>query len=74
MKKQWLLFAREHNGAHYWYDGGVPLNLDHPTENLFWDESMLQQLERVAKSNRIKLFVYNKTRYVIVARGTRYEP
>jgi hypothetical protein len=75
MNKQWIIFAIEWSGTHFWWDGhGVPLNLDHPVESLIWEDAFLKSLEKAMHTPRTKILVMNKTRYVVVARGTRYEP
>lgn len=74
--RRWLVFAHEGTGEHYWYDGaGICIGLEYTTITmvpfLAEDEEILNN---VLETPRKQIFELNKTRYKVVARGTRYEP
>lgn len=72
MSKNWMIFAHEGNANHMWYCGAdhyVDLEMGEQT----WDIDAALLLE-VLNNPRKKQFTHNKTRYVVVARGKRYEP
>jgi hypothetical protein len=72
MENSWMIFAHEGNANHMWYCGNDHY-VDLETGEQAWDMDM-DQLHEILHNKRKKHFTDNKTRYVIVARGTRYEP
>jgi allophanate hydrolase subunit 1 len=71
MDNNWMLFAREHDGYHMYYDGAEHyIDLHYGEQCTDIDPVLLTDILH----GRKKIFTHNKTRYVVVARGQRYEP
>jgi hypothetical protein len=71
MEDTWMIFAHEGNASHMWYSGAdhyVDLEMGEQAWDL--DHNTLYDILHSKKKN----FTINKTRYVVVARGKRYEP
>jgi hypothetical protein len=77
MEPNYLIFAEEHTGDHFFYLQGQEhcvRIVEHSkfTTNIapYIDPVVLQD----ALNSKKRIFTHNKTRYVVVARGRTYEP
>jgi hypothetical protein len=72
MDPQWMIFAHESTGAHYWYSsnfGARPLT-DH--NDPFTDQD-LDEMEGALNTPRQQRVIIQKARYRVVTRGKFYE-
>jgi len=78
MDLNYMIFAEEHSGDHYWFNAGaINCRLVMTQDSVFrhdagyhFDTVILEEFLNSKK----RLLVYNQTRYIIVARGRIYEP
>ena len=63
----YIIFYNEASLQYYLYNGVVPINIM-PYDRILWDDKV-EVLDDALKNPRKKLFVHNKTRYIIVHRG-----
>jgi hypothetical protein len=75
--RKWMIFADEAEGRHVWFDGHSLVGLENGDIHNVLDLTNQEEqelLHNVLETPRKRLFTSHKTRYVVVARGTRYEP
>ncbi len=74
MERNWFIFSEEHSGRHWWFGPGLKgftvTSLNH------LDECMidLETLREIDDNKAKRLFTVDHVRYVVVKRGTMYEP
>ena len=64
---EWMIFYSEASMHHYLYNGTDVIDFT-PGERILWDDKV-EVLDEVLRNPRKKLFLHNKARHIIVARG-----
>jgi hypothetical protein len=74
MERNWFIFSEEHSGRHWWFGPGLKGFTVTPLNHL--DECMidLETLREIDDNKAKRLFTVDRVRYVVVKRGTMYEP
>ena len=67
-----MLFYREVDNAHFFFNGDTPINVHPPAEQQPWedrDAKCTELLVEVASNKRKKTFSIDKRRYAVITRG-----
>lgn len=73
MEPNYIIFADEQHGDHFYFKQGhnncISLNPE-GSNSVYVDPVVLEETVNSKK----RIFTHNKTRYIVVARGRTYEP
>jgi hypothetical protein len=70
-KNNWVLFYREVDSMHFFFNGTKAINVHPPGEQEIFNESNCSEILTDAASNkRIRTFTISKQKYRVIARGT----
>lgn len=74
MEYSYIIFAEEHSGDHFWYRRGDN-HYKRLTGNAHYGDPLIpEEILLEIMDGKKRLFIHNKIRYVVVARGRTYEP